>query len=279
MNKIHKHILTKKNKSNLINGFVLQKHIHSFRRHVPNYYNFYPLIFVKHFKPYKKNIRKIFNWMALLPVKFCLRRYLHEKNCSIVVLKMSFWFVRLHYYFVCILIDFIMTFSFQKIFGSSHKTSFSGDSPDPLQCIYWSIAYTIQTFERQIRSEKTSLGELIDTRPYQCLRALVALVRSQHSVYSYTVPRKLFLYLSNYLLIQTFYSTSPYNILDLDSFSLLVTLLCTSGSLFVDDDNTHLSKKFAVLLGNSTDKNLIQFILTLHLVQVSCSRCCCCCFN
>ncbi|KAI2798556.1 E3 ubiquitin-protein ligase ubr1, partial [Blomia tropicalis] len=157
---------------------------------------------------------------------------------------------------------------FLKIFGSSHKTSFSGDSPDPLQCIYWSIAYTIQTFERQIRSEKTSLGELIDTRPYQCLRALVALVRSQHSVYSYTVPRKLFLYLSNYLLIQTFYSTSPYNILDLDSFSLLVTLLCTSGSLFVDDDNTHLSKKFAVLLGNSTDKNLIQFILTLHLVQI-----------
>jgi hypothetical protein len=62
---------------------------------------------------------------------------------------------------------------------------------------------------------------------------------------------------------------SPYTVLDIDAFSLLVTLLSTAGSLFTESDNTNSTKKFTILLGNSVDKNLIELVLTLHLVQVS----------
>ena len=119
-----------------------------------------------------------------------------------------------------------------------------------------------------MRTQKTSFAELIDTRPYHCLKACISLIRGQMCTYSYSVPRRLFLFLSNYLLVQAFYQSSPFTILDIDAFSLLVTLLSTSGSLFADQDNTNDTKKFTILLGNSVDKNLIELILTFHLVQV-----------
>ena len=109
---------------------------------------------------------------------------------------------------------------------------------------------------------------MIDTRPYHCLKAIISLIRSLMCTYSFVVPRKLFLYLTNYLLVHAFYQSSPYSILDLDAFSLLVTLLSTCASLFAEQDNTNVTKKFTILLGNSVDKNLIEIILTFHLVQV-----------
>lgn len=139
-----------------------------------------------------------------------------------------------------------------------------------MQTIYWSVAYSIHSIERLLRTEKTSYSELIDTRSYHCMKALVSMIRSQSCTYSFSVPRKLFLFLSNYLLVQAFYQSSPFSILDLDAFSLLVSLLSTSESLFSENENSgEKSHKFTIVLGNSVDKNLIELMFTFHLVQVT----------
>lgn len=76
----------------------------------------------------------------------------------------------------------------------------------------------------------------------------------------------------NYLLVKNVYNSSPYTILDLDAFTLLVSLLSTSGSIF-NDTNTvdglkQFNDKYTVFLGTSLDKNLIEMMLIFHIVQI-----------
>lgn len=143
------------------------------------------------------------------------------------------------------------------------------DVPDAMQSICWSVAYSIHTIERLLRTGRTSYSDMIDNRSYHCMKALIAMIRSQTCTYSYSVPRKQFLFLSNYLLVQAFYQSSPFSILDVDAFSLLVSLLSTSQSLFSQEQDSGDADKFTVVLGNSVDKNLIELMFTFHLVQVT----------
>lgn len=166
---------------------------------------------------------------------------------------------------------------------SDKQHPYSNDEHGCLQCLNWSTAYGITVLERLMRLESSRLSELVDTRFYKSLQALVSLTRVQLHFFTPIYPRRVFGSLVNYLLVNTVYTSSPYSCLDLDAFSLLVSLIATGPSFFDDfsSDDQHQSdagaiqqakrrptSTFMVPLGNSCDRNLIELMIAFHMVQV-----------
>lgn len=121
-----------------------------------------------------------------------------------------------------------------------------------------------------MRVEKSSFSEVVDTRPYHCMKSLIALIRSQHYFENSANSRQIFMLLMNYLLINTVYISSPFSCIDLDAFSLLVTLILTVPSFFNDTnfESNHELKDFLVATGSSIERNIIEMIHVFHMIQV-----------
>lgn len=133
-----------------------------------------------------------------------------------------------------------------------------------------------------MRLETKSLSDLKENRHYQCLKSLISLVRNQTYFLPSIFARRIFMYLINYLLVGTVYQSSPYSILEVDAFTLLIALLATAPSFFEDQfDDQNMIKtsredfsaaknlnNFKIPLGNCFDKNLMELIIVYHLVQV-----------
>ncbi|KAH9526728.1 E3 ubiquitin-protein ligase ubr1, variant 2 [Dermatophagoides farinae] len=162
------------------------------------------------------------------------------------------------------------------------------DAPhDLIQCLNWSISYTLQVMERSMRLDerkRLSMDQMVDTRQYQCLKALIKMARVQSNFMHTLNQRRVFLYLMNYLLVTTVYQSSPYHLLDVDAFTLLISLMITSPSFFVDDspnnqsnrlfwvhhqdDRSKHQKNFIMPIGNNFERNIIELMLTFHIVQI-----------
>lgn len=133
-----------------------------------------------------------------------------------------------------------------------------------------------------MRLDECCLSDLVDKRQYQSLKVLISFIRAQLNFIMPAFPRRVFLYLMNYLLVNTVYQSCPSHILDVDAFSILISLMTSTTSFFDDyNDSAHSSKPFLMYgkktthrehffmpLGNSFDKNLIELMLFFHIVQV-----------
>lgn len=141
------------------------------------------------------------------------------------------------------------------------------------ETIYWTIAYSIQVLERQLRVEMITLNDLIESRPYHCLRQLItlskSLLMSHCSQENISSKRVIFFQTMNYLLVNGVYLSSPWSVLHLDAFSTLVSLLSTSVSFF-HDRRANAGRLFVSTRG-SFDKNLVELMFVFHIVQVSVS--------
>ncbi|UXI15210.1 hypothetical protein NH340_JMT01153 [Sarcoptes scabiei] len=171
--------------------------------------------------------------------------------------------------------------AFKKILKNNDSPS-KGDPHETIYCIYWTISFTIQVMERSMRLETKSLSDLKENRHYQCLKSLISLVRNQTYFLPSIFARRIFMYLINYLLVGTVYQSSPYSILEVDAFTLLIALLATAPSFFEDQfDDQNMIKtsredfsaaknlnNFKIPLGNCFDKNLMELIIVYHLVQI-----------
>lgn len=75
--------------------------------------------------------------------------------------------------------------------------------------------------------------------------------------------------LMNYLLINTVYISSPFSCIDLDAFTLLVTLILTAPSLFNDTNLKNPDHNFLIATGSSIERNIIEMMHVFHMIQVS----------
>lgn len=142
------------------------------------------------------------------------------------------------------------------------------------ETIFWSIAYSIEVLERQLRCDMLSLNDLIQSRPYHCLRHLISLSRwlminnslSVNKNASYM--RLIFFRLTNYLLVGNVYISSPITVLELNAFVTLVNLLSTSAAFFHNYDLPPQHTSFVSSSRGAFDKNLVELMLMFHIVQV-----------
>ncbi|KAH9420663.1 E3 ubiquitin-protein ligase ubr1 [Dermatophagoides pteronyssinus] len=160
------------------------------------------------------------------------------------------------------------------------------DPHDLIQCLNWSISYTLQVMERSMRLnelKRLSMNQMIDTRQYKSLKSLIKIAQVESNFMNALHQRRVFLYLMNYLLVTTVYQSSPYHLLDVDAFTLLVSLVITAPSFFIDDlpnnrsnrlwvhhqdDQTKQPKNFIMPIGNNFECNIIELMLTYHIVQI-----------
>lgn len=131
--------------------------------------------------------------------------------------------------------------------------------------------------------KRLSMNQMIDTRQYKSLKSLIKIAQVESNFMNALHQRRVFLYLMNYLLVTTVYQSSPYHLLDVDAFTLLVSLVITAPSFFIDDlpnnrsnrlwvhhqdDQTKQPKNFIMPIGNNFECNIIELMLTYHIIQV-----------
>lgn len=134
---------------------------------------------------------------------------------------------------------------------------------------YWACTYTIQSIERMLRDDKKPIFGDLSSRKYNCLQALVRYVAYSNSVFDDAVIKSHCVRILRYLLMNEYYVSSPFCLLDLDAFGILVTLTISSPLLYTSERekveekvNLHISN------GSSVDKNYVHFVLVFQLVQV-----------
>lgn len=164
-----------------------------------------------------------------------------------------------------------------KTVGSVETTGREFDDLDPRASLftYWSCSFTMQSLEKLLREEyKPTFGDL-SSRKHSCLQFLVRYCSVNSVIYDFNSIRNHCIDLLHYLLLNEKYNLNPSSILDVDAFSILISLILTSSSLFVKEDNDESdmfkTKNFLTLpLGNVVDQYLVQLMVLFHIVQVGC---------
>lgn len=137
---------------------------------------------------------------------------------------------------------------------------------------HWSCSFTIQALEKLLREEyKPTFGDL-SSRNHSSLQVLIRYCSINSIVYDFNAIRNHCVDLLNYLLVNEKYNLNPSSILDVDAFSILISLALTSASLFIKDDESEskftLRKCLTLPLGNVNDQYLVQLMVLFHIVQV-----------
>ncbi|OTF77030.1 hypothetical protein BLA29_003024 [Euroglyphus maynei] len=180
--------------------------------------------------------------------------------------------------------NFYKTIAEKTVLYIDSSKSESDVSHDLIQCLNWSISYTLQVFERSMRLDeckRLSMDQMVDTRQYKCLKALIKIAQVESNFMNALYQRRVFLYLMDYLLVPDVYRSSPYHLLDVEAFTLLVSLVITAPSFFVDDlpdnrelwthkqdDKTKRKENFLIPIGSNFERNIIELMLTYHIVQI-----------
>ena len=139
---------------------------------------------------------------------------------------------------------------------------------------YWSVSFTMQSLEKLLREEyKPVFGDL-SSRKHSCLQVLVRYCSVNSVIYDFNSIRNHCIDLLHYLLLNEKYILNPSSILDVDAFSILISLILTSASLFIKDEANDEMDKFktknylTLPLGNVIDQYLVQLIVLFHIVQI-----------
>jgi E3 ubiquitin-protein ligase UBR2 len=133
---------------------------------------------------------------------------------------------------------------------------------------YWSCAFTIHAIERVVRDEGKTIFSDLSSRKFNCLQALVRYAGVSSAVFNAAVTRTHAIKLLKYLLVSETNTVSPTSILDIDAFGLLTSLIMSSPSMYVREEKDDPGCILTPPSGNVFDKNFINLILTLHLVQI-----------
>jgi len=133
---------------------------------------------------------------------------------------------------------------------------------------YWSCAFTIHSIERVLRDESKAIFSDLSSRKFNCLQALVRYVANSSGVFSVAVIRTHALKLLKYLLINEAHVMSSTSFLDIDAFGLLVSLVLSTPSIYVRQDDDDPGCLLTLPTGNVFDRNFVNLVLTLNLVQI-----------
>lgn len=134
---------------------------------------------------------------------------------------------------------------------------------------YWSCAFTIHSIERVMRDERKTVFNDLSSRKFNCLQALVRYVAASSGIFNVAIIRSHCIRLHRYLLVNEHHiEKAKSSILDIDAFSLLVSLILTSPSLYVKETEDDPGCALTLPLGNEFDQHTVTVVLVLHLVQV-----------
>ena len=131
----------------------------------------------------------------------------------------------------------------------------------------------MQSLEKLLREEfKPVFGDL-SSRKHSCLQVLIRYCSVNSVIYDFNSIRNHCIDLFHYLLMSEKYILNPSSILDVDAFSILISLILTSASLFVKDDREEadrfkLKSCLTLPLGNVVDQYLVQLMVLFHIVQI-----------
>lgn len=110
--------------------------------------------------------------------------------------------------------------------------------------------------------------------PFAHNQAIITLIHAQHYFVAFEKQKKCYLfYLSSYLLVESFHKSAPFSVLELDAFSMLISLFSTVGSLLSKDetlDENELNINETAKYSAAANKSILELMLTFHLVQVFC---------
>lgn len=133
---------------------------------------------------------------------------------------------------------------------------------------YWSCAFTIHSIERVLRDEGKTIFSDLSSRKFNCLQALVRYIAVSSGVFNVAVIRTHAIKLLKYLLVSEAHSTSPTSCLDIDAFGLLVSLVMSSPSMYVQEEKDDPGCILTPPTGNVFDRNYLNLVITLQLVQI-----------
>ena len=118
-----------------------------------------------------------------------------------------------------------------------------------------------------LREEGKSIFGDLSSRRYHCLQALVRYVGVSSIEYNISIIRSHCIRLLRYLLIFDNYISSP-SCLDVDAFGLLVSLILSNPSLYLNEDKDDKVSALFVPSGNVFDQHYINLIIVFHIIQV-----------
>lgn len=178
-----------------------------------------------------------------------------------------------------------------KLFTQSTYTVGLGVNPhsedDRLPLLsWWSLAYTIHSIEWLLRDQGKPLFGSLSFCQDHCLSALTRCIANCIRIFDSQVVRSHCVRLLRYLLLGEHYLSSPFSIIEVDAFGLLVSLTMALPSLYMNEENSSTgtfntengifnvaitslgngSNPFP--LGNAMDFCVLQLVYTFHLVQV-----------
>ena len=133
---------------------------------------------------------------------------------------------------------------------------------------YWSCAFTIHSIERVLRDEGKTIFSDLSSRKFNCLQALVRYIGVSSGVFNVAVIRSHAIKLLKYLLVSETHTTSPTSCLDIDAFGLLVSLVMSSPSMYVQEEKDDPGCILTPPTGNVFDRNFLNLVITLQLVQI-----------
>lgn len=145
-----------------------------------------------------------------------------------------------------------------------HRSDFIQEDMIPNHA-YWAAAFTIHSIERVLRDEKKSIFGDLSSRRYNCLQALVRYVgvitvEDDSGCIGIHCARLL-----RYLLVYEDYILNP-SCLDVDAFGLLLTLILTSPSLHLPEEEVYTTP--SIPNGSVSDQHFINLMTVFHCVQI-----------
>jgi len=133
---------------------------------------------------------------------------------------------------------------------------------------YWSCAFTIHSIERVLRDEGKTIFSDLSSRKFNCLQALVRYIGVSSGVFNVAVIRTHAIKLLKYLLVHDSHVSSATSCLDIDAFGLLVSLVMSSPSMYVKEEEDDPGCILTPPTGNVFDRNFLNLVITLQLVQI-----------
>lgn len=119
-----------------------------------------------------------------------------------------------------------------------------------------------------MRDEGKIIFNDLSSRKFNCLQALVRYVAASSGIFNVAIIRSHCIRLLRYLLVNEHHLTTNNSILDIDAFSLLVSLILSSPSLYVRETEDDPGCALTLPLGSEFDQHSVNMVILLHLVQV-----------
>ncbi|RWS26023.1 E3 ubiquitin-protein ligase UBR2-like protein [Leptotrombidium deliense] len=133
---------------------------------------------------------------------------------------------------------------------------------------YWACAFTIHAIEKVSRVDGKGIFIDLSSRRYNCLQALVRYVAVSSAVYNAAIIRSHGIRLLRYLLVNEHYVTCRNSCLDVDAFGLLVSLVLSSPSLYVREEDENPGCVLTTPSGNIFDRHYVNLVVVFHLIQI-----------